>query len=79
MSEVCHDVKVEPVLQPLTGEALRYKTAICEDNACADIRAAGFLHFLTLVCLTPWPLLTGLQHLVLPTASMRRRSAVHMR
>ena len=36
-------------------------------------------HFLTSVCLIPWPLLTGLQHLVLPTASMSRRSAVHMR
>jgi len=23
MSEVCHDVKIEPVLQPLTGKALR--------------------------------------------------------
>ena len=37
-----HDVKVEPVLQPLTGEALRYRTAICEDNARVDIRFAGF-------------------------------------
>ena len=35
-------LKIEPVLQPLTGEALRYKTAICEDDARIDIRAAGF-------------------------------------
>ena len=42
LSEVCHDVKVEPALQPLTGEALRYKTAVCEDDACLDICAAGF-------------------------------------
>ena len=42
LSEVCHDVKVEPALQPLTGEALRYKTAVCEDDARLDICAAGF-------------------------------------
>ena len=28
LSEVCHDVQTEPHLQPLTGEILRYKTAV---------------------------------------------------
>ena len=85
MSEVCHDVKVEPVLQPLTGEALRYKTAICEDDARVDICAACFggtrhQHAYFDICvLIPWPFLTVLQNLVLPTATMSRRSAVHVR
>jgi len=35
--------------------------------------------FLTFVSLILWPLLTGLQHWVLPTANMNRRSAMHMR
>ena len=42
MSEVCHDVQVEPHLQPLSGELLRYKSAVHEDDARVDIRAAGF-------------------------------------
>ena len=41
-SEVCHDVQVEPHLQPLSGELLRYKSAIQEDDARVNIRAAGF-------------------------------------
>ena len=39
LSEVCHDVQVEPHLQPLTSEVLHYRTAVLEDDA---IRAAGF-------------------------------------
>ena len=42
MSEVCHDVQVEPHLQPLSGELLHYKSAVHEDDARVDIRAAGF-------------------------------------
>ena len=42
LSEVCHDVQTEPHLQPLTGEILRFKTAVHEDDARVDIRAAGF-------------------------------------
>ena len=42
MSEVCHDVQVEPHLQPLSGELLDYKTAKHENDARVDIRAAGF-------------------------------------
>jgi len=42
MSEVCHDVQVEPHLQPLSGESLHYKSAVHEDDARVDIRAASF-------------------------------------
>ena len=42
MSEVCHDVQVEPHLQPLSGKLLHYKSAVHEDDARVDIRAAGF-------------------------------------
>ncbi len=43
LSEVCHDVSVEPSLQPLAGESLTYSTAHREDPARLDIRAHGFL------------------------------------
>jgi len=42
MSEVCNDVKVEPDLQPLSSESLHYRTAIKDDEARLDVRAAGF-------------------------------------
>ena len=42
MAEVCHDVRVEPSLQPLCGEHLSYATANREDAACLDVRARGF-------------------------------------
>ena len=42
MSEVCHDVQVEPHLQPLSSELLHYKSAVHEDDARVDIRAASF-------------------------------------
>ncbi len=42
MTEVCHDVCVEPSLQHLSGEALSYATATTEDEARLDIRAKGF-------------------------------------
>ena len=41
-SEICHGVQIEPHLQPLTGEILRYKSAVHADDARVDIRAAGF-------------------------------------
>ena len=37
MSEVCHDVQVEPHLQPLSGELLHHKTAKHENDARVDI------------------------------------------
>lgn len=40
--EVCHNVKKEPALQPLTGDTIILQTANRQDNARADIRARGF-------------------------------------
>jgi len=42
MSEVCHNVAIEPVLQPLSGEAFHYATANVEDEARLDVSAQGF-------------------------------------
>ena len=42
MCEVCHDVVVEPRLQPLSGEVLHGRTCNREDEARLDIRASGF-------------------------------------
>lgn len=42
MQEVCHDVRIEPPLQPLSGEALHKKSAISDENARLDINARGF-------------------------------------
>ena len=42
MTEVCHNVCIEPTLQPLSDESLRYSSANREDGARLDIRAAGF-------------------------------------
>ena len=42
MSEVCHDVCMEPTLQPITGEVLSNATAILDDGARLDIAANGF-------------------------------------
>ena len=41
LNEVCHDVKLEPVLTPLTGEYLKYKTANTDDLARPDVSARG--------------------------------------
>ena len=42
LGEVCKDVCIEPQLQPLTGENLRYKTASTENEARVDVSARGF-------------------------------------
>ena len=42
MTEVCHNVAVEPHLQPLTGEALRSASSITQDGARLDVAADGF-------------------------------------
>ena len=39
---VCHDVCVEPALQPLIGEHLSFATVSREDSARLDVRACGF-------------------------------------
>ena len=42
LTEVCHDVSIEPHLQPLSGESLSLRTASTEDNARLDVAASGF-------------------------------------
>ena len=42
MSEVYHDVCIEPTLQPITSEALSGASAITEDGARLDVAANGF-------------------------------------
>ena len=42
LTEVCHDVCVEPTLQELNVESLPHATANSDDGARLDIRAHGF-------------------------------------
>ena len=42
LERVCHDVVIEPPLQPLTGENVLPATANRQDDARADIHARGF-------------------------------------
>ena len=42
LTEVCHDVCVEPPLQTLSGEHLPHATANRENNARLDVKARGF-------------------------------------
>ena len=42
LKEVCPNVCREPLLQPLTGESLRLRSASTEDNARLDVSAEGF-------------------------------------
>ena len=42
MKEVHHDVELEPLLQPLTGEQLHLRTANTDSGARADLRVKGF-------------------------------------
>ena len=58
LHEVCHDVVVEPPLQPLTGEALVPASANRRNDARADIHARGFWDrrqgaFVILECFIP--------------------------
>ena len=42
MADVCHDVCIEPTLQPITGELLTGASAITDDGARLDIAVNGF-------------------------------------
>ena len=42
MSKVCHNVGIEPELQPLTGERFHFRSANVEDGARMDVRAENF-------------------------------------
>ena len=43
LTEVCHDVSVEPHLQPPSGESFPLLSASTEENARLDVAASGFL------------------------------------
>ena len=42
LAEVCHNVAMEPDLQPLSGEQFQHRTANTEDGAQLDVCAQGF-------------------------------------
>ena len=42
MTEVCHSVSVEPLLQPLTGKQLSTMSVVTTNEPRADIQARGF-------------------------------------
>ena len=42
LTEVCHNVAVEPVLLPLSGEVFSARSTITPASARADVRATGF-------------------------------------
>ena len=42
VTEVCHNVTIEPLLQPLSGELFSHQSANTQPNARQDIRARGF-------------------------------------
>ena len=42
LSEVCHDVAVEPHLQPLEGETFSHATANSQEGARLDVAVSGF-------------------------------------
>lgn len=42
LREVCNDVSTEPLLLPLDGEHLRYRTANASSEAGVDVSARGF-------------------------------------
>ena len=41
LSDVCHDVEIEPHLQPLQGETFALKPTTTDDDARLDIKANG--------------------------------------
>ena len=42
MSDVCHNIGIEPPLQHITSETMSYRTANVEEGARLDIKAQGF-------------------------------------
>ncbi len=42
LSEVCHNVSIEPHLQPLSGEVMTLRSAKTECNSRLDVAANGF-------------------------------------
>ena len=42
LSKICHNVSIEPTLQPLSGEQFHYRSANVEDGARLDVSAESF-------------------------------------
>ena len=42
LSEVCHNIAIEPHLQPLNGEGFHHKSANADENSRLDIRTRVF-------------------------------------
>ena len=42
LTEVCHNVTIEPPLQPLSGETFTYRSTLVSTDARLDIKARGF-------------------------------------
>ena len=42
LQEVAHNVRTEPILQPLTGEVLRGRCANTKDAGRVDVKCTGF-------------------------------------
>ena len=42
LSDICHNVSIEPTLQPLSGEQFQYRSANVEDGARLDVSAESF-------------------------------------
>ena len=42
LTEICHNVAIESLLQPLTNESFAHRSSNTEPNARLDIRARGF-------------------------------------
>ena len=66
MSEVCHNVQIEPQLHPLSGETLHYRSAIQDDGVRVDIRASGFWRCLYHHTFFDVRVFTALQLLIVP-------------
>ena len=46
MTEICHDVQVEPHSHPFSSEVMRYRSAVTDNNASVDIRVSSFWRYL---------------------------------
>ena len=51
LKDVCHDVQIEPLLKPMTGEILKHKTANVSDEARVDISSKRILGAWTVIVL----------------------------
>ena len=67
LTEVCHNVAVEPSLQPLNGENFLYRSANTDSEARLDVKARGFWNrgqdaFFDVRVFNPYDRSQGLSH-----------------